>query len=71
MTATIADDLTETDRDKSCVCKDQGIANIDARLMGAMAGCTMIGQSIINIQLGGKGRLSAFSAGVFSLILGE
>ncbi len=44
MTATIADDLTETDRDKSCVCKDQGIANIDARLMGAMAGCTMIGQ---------------------------
>lgn len=37
MTATIADDLTETDRDKSCVCKDQGIANIDARLMGAMA----------------------------------
>lgn len=43
MTATIADDLTETDRDKSCVCKDQGIANIDARLMGAMAGCTMIG----------------------------
>lgn len=42
MTATIADDLTETDRDKSCVCKDQGIANIDARLMGAMAGYTMI-----------------------------
>lgn len=65
MTATIADDLTETDRDKSCVCKDQGIANIDARLMDAMAGCTMIGQSIINIKLSSKGRLSAVSAGVF------
>ena len=65
MTATIADDLTETDRDKSCVCKDQGVANIDARLMDAMAGCTMIGQSIINIKLSSKGRLSAFSAGVF------
>ena len=65
MTATIADDLTETDSDKSCFCKDQGIANIDARLMGAMAGCTMIGQSIINIKFSSKGRLSAFSAGVF------
>ncbi len=69
MTATIADDLTETDRDKSCVCKDQGIANIDARLMGAMADCTMIGQSIINIKLSSKGRLSAFLLEFF--ILGE
>ena len=69
MTATIIDDLTDTDSDKNRECK--GIANIGTGLMGGMAGCAMIGQSIINIQLGGKGRLSAFSAGVFSLILGE
>ena len=60
MTATIADDLTDTDSDKNRECKGQGIANIGAGLMGGMAGCAMIGQSIINIQLGGKGRLSAF-----------
>jgi SulP family sulfate permease len=71
MTATIIDDLTDTDSDKNRECKGQGIANIGTGLMGGMAGCAMIGQSIINIQLGGKGRLSAFSAGVFSLILGE
>ena len=51
MTATIADDLTDTDSDKNRECKGQGIANIDAILMGAMAGCTMIGQSIINNEL--------------------
>lgn len=65
MTATIVDDLTDTDSDKNRECKGQGIANIGAGLMGGMAGCAMIGQSIINIKSGGKGRLSTFSAGVF------
>ncbi|MDM1716692.1 SulP family inorganic anion transporter [Thiopseudomonas alkaliphila] len=69
MTATIVDDLTDTDSDKNRECKGQGIANIGAGLMGGMAGCAMIGQSIINIKSGGKGRLSTFSAGVFLLIL--
>ncbi len=48
MTATIADDLTDTDSDKNRECKGQGIANIGAGLMGGMAGCAMIWQSIFN-----------------------
>lgn len=69
MTATIVDDLTDTQSDKNRECKGQGIANIGAGLMGGMAGCAMIGQSIINVKSGGRGRLSTFSAGVFLLIL--
>ncbi|AVV83197.1 sulfate transporter [Shewanella putrefaciens] len=69
MTATIVDDLTDTASDKNRECKGQGIANIGAGLMGGMAGCAMIGQSIINVKSGGRGRLSTFSAGVFLLIL--
>ena len=69
MTATIVDDLTDTPSDKNRECKGQGIANIGAGLMGGMAGCAMIGQSIINVKSGGRGRLSTFSAGLFLLIL--
>ncbi|MAY35158.1 MAG: sodium-independent anion transporter [Spongiibacteraceae bacterium] len=69
MTATIVDDLTDTKSDKNRECKGQGIANIGAGLLGGMAGCAMIGQSIINVKSGGRGRLSSFSAGVFLLIL--
>ncbi|WP_211826790.1 SulP family inorganic anion transporter [Kistimonas asteriae] len=69
MTATIVDDLTDTDSDRNKECKGQGIANIIAALMGGMAGCAMIGQSIINIKSGGRTRLSTFSAGVFLLIM--
>ncbi|GIU06082.1 SulP family inorganic anion transporter [Shewanella glacialipiscicola] len=69
MTATIVDDLTDTQSDKNRECKGQGIANIGAGLMGGMAGCAMIGQSIINIKSGGRGRLSTLTAGVFLLVL--
>ncbi|MEH6733837.1 MAG: SulP family inorganic anion transporter [Shewanella sp.] len=69
MTATIVDDLTDTPSDKNRECKGQGIANIGAGLLGGMAGCAMIGQSIINVKSGGRGRLSTFSAGLFLLIL--
>lgn len=69
MTATIVDDLTDTSSDKNRECKGQGIANIGAGLLGGMAGCAMIGQSIINIKSGGRGRLSCFSAGVFLLVM--
>jgi SulP family sulfate permease len=69
MTATIVDDLTDTKSDRNRECKGQGIANIGAGLMGGMAGCAMIGQSIINIKSGGRGRLSTFSAGVFLIIM--
>lgn len=67
MTATIVDDLTDSHSDKNRECKGQGIANIGAGLMGGMAGCAMIGQSIIATKSGGRGRLVSFAAGVFLL----
>ncbi len=69
MTATIVDDLTDTTSDRNRECKGQGIANIGAGLLGGMAGCAMIGQSMINIKSGGRGRLSTLAAGVFLLVL--
>lgn len=69
MTATIVDDMTDTPSDKFRECKGQGVANIFSGFMGGMAGCAMIGQSIINVKSGGRGRLSTFSAGIFLLIL--
>ena len=69
MTATIVDDLTDTASDKNRECKGQGIANIGAGLLGGMAGCAMIGQSIINVKSGWRGRLSCFTAGVLLLIM--
>jgi SulP family sulfate permease len=69
MTATIVDDLTDTSNDRNKECKGQGIANIGAGLFGGMAGCAMIGQSIINVKSGGRGRLSSFVAGTFLLFM--
>ncbi|WP_260291629.1 SulP family inorganic anion transporter [Sedimenticola hydrogenitrophicus] len=69
MTATIVDDLTDSDSDKNRECKGQGVANIASGLLGGMAGCAMIGQSVINVKSGGRTRLSALAAGVFLLIM--
>ncbi|PHS19549.1 MAG: sodium-independent anion transporter [Kangiella sp.] len=69
MTATIIDDLTDTSSDKNRECKGQGIANIGAGFLGGMAGCAMIGQSVINIKSGGRGRLSTLVAGSVLLIM--
>ncbi|MFO8141380.1 MAG: SulP family inorganic anion transporter, partial [Marinobacter sp.] len=69
MTATIVDDLTDTTSDRNRECKGQGIANIGSGLLGGMAGCAMIGQSIINIKSGGRTRLSTLAAGVFLLLM--
>jgi SulP family sulfate permease len=69
MTATIVDDLTDTDSDKNQECVGQGVGNFVSGLFGGMAGCAMIGQTVINVKSGGRGRLSTFAAGVFLLIL--
>ena len=69
LTAQIVDDLTDTPSDKNREARGQGIANIAAGLLGGMAGCAMIGQSVINVKSGGRGRLSTLVAGVFLLIL--
>lgn len=69
MTATIVDDLTDTSSDKNRECRGQGCANIVAGLLGGMPGCAMIGQTVINIKSGGRGRLSTFVAGALLLVL--
>ncbi len=69
MTATIVDDLTDTRSDKNRECVGQGVANIATGFIGGMAGCAMIGQSVINVKSGGRGRLSTLVAGVVLLIL--
>jgi len=75
LTASLLDELTNTPSDKNQEAKGQGIANIISSFFGGMAGCAMIGQSVINIKSGGRGRLSTFSAGilllVFILVLGD
>lgn len=69
MTATIVDELTDTTSDKNRECIGQGIANTATGFIGGMAGCAMIGQSMINVKSGGRGRLSTFSAGIFLLLM--
>ena len=69
MTATIVDELTDTDSDKNRECRGQGISNIVAGSFGGMAGCAMIGQSVINVKSGGRTRLSTLIAGVWLIIL--
>jgi SulP family sulfate permease len=69
MTAQIVDELTDTTSDGNREARGQGIANIVAGLFGGMAGCAMIGQSVINVKSGGRTRLSALAAGIVLLIL--
>jgi SulP family sulfate permease len=69
MTQTIVDDLTDTKSSRDQECIGQGLANTATGFIGGMAGCAMIGQSIINIKSGGRGRLSSLTAGVVLLIL--
>ena len=68
MTLNLIDDLTETRGNSNRECVAQGGANIITGLFGGMGGCAMIGQSIINIKGGGRGRLSGLTAAVFLLI---
>jgi sulfate permease, SulP family len=67
LTASLLDELTDTPSDKNREAKGQGIANIVTGFFGGMAGCAMIGQSVININSGGRKRLSTLCAGVFLL----
>ncbi|MGW0523545.1 SulP family inorganic anion transporter [Crossiella sp. NPDC003009] len=69
LTAQLLDDLTDTPSRKGMEVRGQGVANVATGFLGGMAGCAMIGQSIINIKSGGRSRLSTLAAGVFLLIL--
>lgn len=69
LTATIVDEMTETKGEMNQEVVGQGIANVVAGFFGGMAGCAMIGQSVINIKSGGRKRLSSLVAGAFLMFL--
>lgn len=69
LTSRIVDDMTETESNKNREARGQGIANFITGFFGGMAGCAMIGQSVINVKSGGRGRLSTFVAGSFLMFL--
>lgn len=69
LTAAIVDQLTDTSSNKNRECVGQGMANVATGFLGGMAGCAMIGQSVINVKSGGRGRLSCFAAGLLLLLM--
>lgn len=72
LTAQLVDDLTDTPSDKNKECVGQGLGNLTAGFFGGIAGCGMIGQTMINNNYGGRGRLSTLAAGtsmLFSIII--
>lgn len=69
LTAQIVDDMTDTPSPKNRECVGQGLANMASAVFGGMGGCAMIGQSVINVSSGGRGRLSTLVAGAFLLVL--
>jgi SulP family sulfate permease len=68
MTLTLVDELTETRGQANRECVGQGVANMVCGLFGGMGGCAMIGQSLINVKSGGRGRLSGITAAVMLLL---
>jgi SulP family sulfate permease len=69
LTAQIVDDMTDTPSSKNRECMGQGVANMASAVFGGMGGCAMIGQSVINVSSGARGRLSTLVAGAFLLLL--
>jgi SulP family sulfate permease len=64
----LVDDLTETRGQPNRECIAQGLGNITSGFFGGMGGCAMVGQTIINVESGGRGRLSGMAAGIFLLM---
>jgi sulfate permease, SulP family len=69
LTSQVLDDMTDTPSNKNTEARGQGIANFVNGFFGGMAGCALIGQSVINIKSGGRGRLSTLTSGVFLMFL--
>lgn len=67
--ASIVDQMTDSKSDKNRESVGQSIANFITGFFGSMAGCAIIGQSMINMKSGGKGRLSIFTAGACLMFL--
>lgn len=68
MTLTLVDELTDTRGQGNRECIGQGVANLVNGFFGGMGGCAMIGQSVINIRAGGRGRTSGITASIALLI---
>ncbi|MEO0586211.1 MAG: SulP family inorganic anion transporter, partial [Planctomycetota bacterium] len=68
MTMTLIDEITDTRGRGNRECVGQGVANVTCGLFGGMGGCAMIGQSLINVNSGGRGRLSGITAAVMLLM---
>ena len=69
LTSQVLDDMTDTSSNKNTEARGQGIANFITGFFGGMAGCALIGQSVINVKSGGRGRLSTLTSGVFLMFL--
>ncbi|MDB9906026.1 SulP family inorganic anion transporter [Oceanospirillaceae bacterium] len=69
LTLTLVDEITGTRGRGNKECVGQGVANTVTGLFGGMGGCAMIGQSMINVNSGGRGRLSGISAALFFISL--
>ncbi len=69
LTQDILDDITDTNSNKNKEARGQGIANIISSFFGGMAGCALVGQSVMNTENGGKTRLSTFSSGISLLLI--
>ena len=69
MTAKVVDGLTETPSDHAREARGQGLANVLVGFFGGMAGCAMIGQTMINVKSGARTRISTFLAGTFLIVL--
>ena len=68
LTLTLIDEITDTRGRGNRECIGQGVANTTNGFFGAMGGCAMIGQSMININSGGRGRLSGITAALVLLV---
>lgn len=69
LTSKVIDEMTDTEGDRNRECRGLGIANIVSSLFSGTCGCAMIGQAIVNVNSGGRGRLSNFVSGSFLMVL--
>ncbi|MEE0511435.1 MAG: SulP family inorganic anion transporter [Peptococcaceae bacterium] len=69
LTSQVIDEMTDSEGNRNRECRGLGIANVVSGLFSGTCGCAMIGQAIVNVNSGGRGRLSNFVSGSFLLVL--
>ena len=69
LTSKVIDEMTDTIGDRNRECRGLGIANVVSGFFGGTCGCAMIAQAIVNVNSGGRGRLSNFTSGAFLMVL--